>query len=123
MFSSTLTLHWSLLLSVLLWQPFAEELFFRGIIQGQLRRFVWGQRTLLKLSAANVVTSACFAAVHMINTQPIWALTIFIPSLLFGYFRDRFDSIYPSLLLHGLYNAMVVVGLLLNGNAVFSMAG
>lgn len=117
-FSSKLTFHWQLLLSVLIWQPFIEELLFRGIIQGQLFKFSWGQRSFFNLTAANIVTSVLFVGMHMIHTPPLWSLLIFIPSVLFGYFRDTYNSIYPSMVLHSAYNVMVAVGLLLTDNAL-----
>lgn len=112
-FSSNLTLHWKLLVSILIWQPLIEELLFRGIIQGQLSRQQWGQQALFKITAANIVTSILFVAVHMLNNPPIWSLTIFIPSLLYGYFRDRFNSVYPAMILHSAYNGTVILGLLI----------
>jgi len=110
-FSSTPVLHLKLLISVLIWQPLIEELLFRGIIQGQLSRQGWGQHALFNITIANVVTSVLFVALHMFNNSPVWSLTIFIPSLVYGYFRDRFNSVYPSMLLHSSYNAMVVLGI------------
>jgi len=112
-FSSTLTLHWTLLISVLIWQPLIEELLFRGIIQGQLSKRKWGQQSLLNITVANMVTSALFVAIHMLNTSPIWSLTIFIPSLLYGYFRDAFKSVYPAMILHSIYNFIVIIGLVI----------
>jgi len=38
--------------------------------------------------------------------QPFfWALAAFVPSMLFGYFRDRYACIYPALALHIVYNS------------------
>ena len=112
-FSSNLTLHWKLLLSVLIWQPLIEELLFRGIIQGQLSKSNWGQQARFRITAANIVTSVLFVALHMLNSSPIWSLTIFIPSILYGYFRDTFNSVYPAMLLHSVYNITVVIGLVI----------
>jgi membrane protease YdiL (CAAX protease family) len=41
---------------------------------------------------------------HFINHPPFWALAVFFPSLVFGYFRDRCDSVVPAITLHILYN-------------------
>jgi membrane protease YdiL (CAAX protease family) len=30
---------------------------------------------------------------------------VLFPSLIFGYFRDRYTSIYPCMVLHAFYNA------------------
>ncbi|MFC1588875.1 JDVT-CTERM system glutamic-type intramembrane protease [Pseudomonadota bacterium] len=112
-FKSESALQWPLLLSILLWQPFVEELLFRGLIQGQLSRYKYAQQLIFKLTVANIATSVLFVATHVIGTPAIWSLTVFFPSLLFGYFRDKYNSVYPSMILHSAYNSMVVIGLLL----------
>jgi membrane protease YdiL (CAAX protease family) len=96
---------WVVLASLLLWQPFVEELLFRGLIQGYLARTESGARTKAGISLANIATSCVFALVHLVHQPPAWALAVFFPSLLFGYFRDRTGSIWPSLLLHVIFNA------------------
>jgi membrane protease YdiL (CAAX protease family) len=118
-FASEQMFQWKLLISILLLQPFFEELLFRGIIQGQLSKYAWGQQAVFKITAANAVASILFVGMHMLNGPLIWSLTIFIPSLLFGYFRDTFNSVYPSMVLHCVYNAIVFHGLLIHGNLVF----
>ena len=96
--------QWGLLFSLILWQPFGEELLFRGIIQGQLYKTVWGQRTRLRVSTANLLTSLAFVALHLVYHPTLWAVAIFFPSLVFGYFRERHNSLYPAFALHSLYN-------------------
>ena len=96
--------QWGLLLSLILWQPFGEELLFRGIIQGQLHQLPWGQRRWLYISAANLLTSFAFVALHLVYHPSLWAVAIFFPSLVFGYFRERHQSLYPAFALHSLYN-------------------
>lgn len=109
---------WMQLLSLIIWQPFIEEVLFRGIIQGQLRKQDWGKRSWLSISSANAITSVLFVMIHMINSTPVFALTLLAPSLVFGYFRDYCNSIYPSIIIHSSYNAMVFVGLILHGNVI-----
>ena len=118
-FSSPLTLNWTLLVSVLIWQPFIEELLFRGVIQGQVSKYKWGQAKILHITSANIITSFLFVAIHLFNSPLLWSLAIFIPSLLYGYFKDMFNSVYPAIVLHGVYNALVIIALYINGNAVF----
>lgn len=96
--------QWGLLFSLILWQPFGEELLFRGIIQGQLHQLPWGQRRWLYISTANLLTSLAFAALHLVYHPSLWAVAIFFPSLVFGYFRERHHSLYSALALHSLYN-------------------
>lgn len=119
-FSSSIKFNWALLLSLIIWQPLIEEILFRGIIQGQFSKHDWGKHSWLKISTANMVTSTLFVAIHMFNSSPLFALTVFVPSLVFGYFREHCNSVYPSILLHSAYNAMVFAGLILNGNMIIA---
>jgi len=118
-YPSHVEFNWTQLLSLIIWQPLLEEVLFRGIIQGQLIKQDWAKRAWLGISNANVITSALFVAMHMINSPPLFALTVFAPSLVFGYFRDRCNSVYPCIIIHSSYNAMVFAGLILNGNMSF----
>jgi membrane protease YdiL (CAAX protease family) len=93
-----------LIFNLLLWYPVLEEILFRGILQGQLYKTKWGSSTLFNLSYANWVTSIIFASLHFIYHSPVWALLVVFPSLVFGYFRDIYNSIYPALALHLIYN-------------------
>ncbi len=96
---------WSLaFFSVTVWQPLMEELFFRGLIQGQLGRLAWGRHSFLGVTPANAVTSMLFMAAHWLTHPPLWAIAVLVPSLLFGAMRDRFRSLYPALVLHSFYN-------------------
>jgi uncharacterized protein len=85
-------------------QPLIEELIFRGVLQGELLRRVWGQRKWLGISAANAATSIAFTTLHFLSHPPLWAAGVLLPSLLFGYFRERHNSLYPPLCLHIYYN-------------------
>ncbi len=42
---------------------------------------------------------------HLAAQAPALAAATFCPSLVFGYFRDRYDSIAPGAALHVFYNA------------------
>jgi membrane protease YdiL (CAAX protease family) len=96
--------QWGLLFSLILWQPFVEELLFRGVVQGHLYQMRWGQRRLLYISTANLFTSLAFVCLHLFYHPTLWAGAIFFPSLVFGYFRERHQSLYPAIALHSLYN-------------------
>lgn len=93
-----------LLMSLVLWQPLVEELLFRGVLQGFLLGTTLGKSQRWGLSVANLVTSLAFVLVHFVNQPAIWAVGVFVPSLLFGLFRDRTGSIWPPLALHVLFN-------------------
>ncbi len=91
-------------LSCVLWQPVLEELIFRGFLQGELLRSRWGRRRLGGLSAANLTCSLAFAAAHLVHHAPGWALSVFVPSLLFGWLRERHAGVGAPIGLHVLYN-------------------
>ena len=93
--------------------PVLEEIAFRGALQGALwkTRFAgiaWGP-----ISAPNLLTSVVFVAAHFFWQVPYIAVSVFVPSLIFGYFRDRYRNIVPAVLLHVFYNTGFV--LLFNG--------
>jgi membrane protease YdiL (CAAX protease family) len=95
---------WLLLTSLVLWQPVVEEFLFRGVLQGLLLGTSAGSVSRWGLSVANLVTSLAFVLVHFVNQPAIWAIGVFVPSMLFGLFRDRTGSIWPPLVLHVLFN-------------------
>ena len=94
----------SMFAALVIWQPFWEELLFRGIIQGQLSKQPWGRRAFLRISNANIISSIAFAVTHIAYDPGLRSIMIFVPSLVFGYFRDRHNSIYSAYVLHGFYN-------------------
>lgn len=93
------------LASLILLQPLLEELLFRGLLQGWLRARPWGRRQRGGFTPANLVVTLLFTALHFISHPPLWAAGVLLPSLLYGYFRDRHDSVLPAIALHVFYNA------------------
>jgi len=91
--------------SVILWQPFVEELCFRGVLQGMLLERTKHQPVLRPLTLANLFTGTLFALAHLLTHTWLWALGIFWVSLLFGYARERTRSLYPAVFLHSYCNA------------------
>ena len=91
-------------LSVALWKPVFEELLFRGIVQGHLLQSMARQKTWFGLSISNFLTSLAFSLAHLANHSIWWSLLVFVPSLCFGFVRDRFGSVYPAIALHAFYN-------------------
>ena len=89
---------------LLLFYPVIEELAFRGVIQEFIasRTKQW---VFYPLSLANMLTSVLFVLIHFIHHPPLWAMMVFVPSLIFGYFKEQYGRIYPSILLHIFYNA------------------
>ncbi len=91
------------LLPVLVY-PVLEEIAFRGLLQETFFAQKWGQTSWSNFSVANLLTSILFVALHFFYHAPLWALSVLIPSLVFGYFRDQYRSVIPSVLLHIFYN-------------------
>ena len=97
-------------LSLILWYPLVEELAFRGLVQGSLAQRLPDTGHLLGLSTANLLTAVLFVAWHLVYRSDILAWLVFVPALVFGYFRERHDSLMPSVILHCLYNACLLPG-------------
>jgi len=91
---------------LVLFYPLIEELSFRGVIQGYLSQRNILDRQMIGLSMANILTSVLFVLMHFVHHPPVWALLVFFPSLVFGYFKDHFSSVIPSIILHSFYNLM-----------------
>jgi len=84
--------------------PVLEEIVFRGAAQGALWQTRLAAVALGPLSGPNLLTSVVFTSLHLILRPGWFMLGVFVPSLIFGYFRDRHQSIVPPIMLHVLYN-------------------
>lgn len=78
--------------------PIVEELLFRGLLQSMLRRYTghaWG---------AILLASVLFALVH----APYWHTmpALLVLSIVLGYNYERCGRLYPSILIHVLFNAV-----------------
>ena len=87
-----------------LFYPVLEEIVFRGLLQELAQEFI-SRRTFGPLSLANLLTSLVFTGFHFLNHAPLWAALVFFPSLVFGFFKDRYGTLTAPILLHGFYNA------------------
>jgi membrane protease YdiL (CAAX protease family) len=90
------------LLPVLIY-PILEEIVFRGLLQDEIKHHLHC-RQIGFFSCANLLTSMVFTALHFIHHPPLWALAVFIPSLIFGYFKDRTGRLGTPIALHIFYN-------------------
>ena len=92
-FTAELGYFW-LILGVCILTPILEELIFRGVVQGELRKAMpeW---------AAIVIQAVVFAAYHM---QPIQSSYVLLPGLLLGmaYYWSR--SIWVPIAMHCVFN-------------------
>ena len=93
----------TLVVSVVLF-PLIEEISFRGIVQGALLSRPLLRKSLWGITGANGIASAMFVGVHFVHHSPEWALMMFFPSLVFGYFRDKTSGVSTSVCLHMFYN-------------------
>lgn len=84
--------------------PVAEEMVFRGVLQGWLLGRPVGQRRLAGISGANWLTSLIFTGLHFFAHPPLAAASVMVPSLVFGHFRDRHASLASPIALHVFYN-------------------
>lgn len=83
-----------------------EEAFYRGYLQTSLERnlgrqvSIWGVR----FGPGLLLTSAIFAAGHLLTELSPGRLAVFFPSLVFGLLRARTGGIGASLLFHAMCN-------------------
>jgi membrane protease YdiL (CAAX protease family) len=90
--------------------PFAEELFFRGMVYPVMRR-------RFGAPAAIALNAAFFSLAHVI---PVLLPGLFVVGLLLAYLRERSGSIWPSVCLHALQNslAMISIAVALSSGAI-----
>ncbi len=76
--------------------PIVEEILFRGLLYPYLR-------TRMRVFVAVVLTAALFSVVHVF---PILLLPLFVAGLALTLVTERYDSIIPAIVLHGLFNGL-----------------
>jgi len=86
--------------------PIIEEITFRGWIQEYISKISIGKVEFFSISIANIITSIIFSLMHLIYHSYIWAFLVIFPSLIFGYFKEEFNSVIPAIILHSFYNYM-----------------
>jgi len=95
-----------LFLMLVVIRPVLEEMVFRGLLQSWLLESSWGQNKKYGISVANGLTSLVFAGLHVLGHPPWMAASVLLPSLVFGYFRERYQGwLIPAIGLHCFYNA------------------
>jgi membrane protease YdiL (CAAX protease family) len=104
---------WMVLLAAAIGAPIAEETLFRGLMYGILRSSPVG-----KIGAA-LVTSAVWASVHA--QYSVYGLgAIFLIGLYLAWVREKTASIVTPMLCHGVYNAGIVLALMLAPDGAFA---
>lgn len=84
--------------------PMLEEWIFRGLLQGTLFGYRQLRAGVGGITLANLAVSLVFTSLHFINHPPLAAAAVLIPSLVFGYFRDRYGNLVAPIWLHVFYN-------------------
>lgn len=87
-----------------------EEFFYRGYLQTRLRD-AWPQGRMLfgaRLGRAFWVTAVLFALGHLAIFE-VWRLGVFFPALLFGWMRERSNSVVGAALFHASANLLIKV--------------
>lgn len=87
-----------------------EEFFYRGYIQTRLRD-AWPKGRMFfggRLGKAFWVTAILFALGHLAIFQ-VWRLGVFFPALLFGWMRERSNSVVGGALFHAASNLLIKV--------------
>jgi membrane protease YdiL (CAAX protease family) len=92
------------ILAAVVLAPLAEEIFFRGLMQSMFRRY------LLKPWMAIIITSIFFSAMHFADPKSLPAL--FALSLALGYNYERTGRLYCPILIHMLFNAVMITNAL-----------
>ena len=103
----SVTVQWpkeAIMLILLL--PLIEELAFRGYLQGRLAASAVQRFCIYGISGQNLITTAVFSSFHLLSHSILWSLAVIIPSLIFGFFRDKYQSVIPAVMLHAYYNGM-----------------
>lgn len=90
---------WSIFLLISIAPAVLEEIAFRGVIQSSLER-------MLNARDAWLIQAALFSVLHL---HPLIFPSHFLMGLCFGYMRRRSRSVYPGMLLHACWNALVVL--------------
>jgi membrane protease YdiL (CAAX protease family) len=90
------------LITLVLVIPVIEEILFRGILQPRIG-IIYKQK-IMKMSLANLITSSIFTLLHLFTEPTLLALSTFFPSLIFGFVRERYKRLLPSIILHSSYN-------------------
>jgi len=87
-----------------------EEFFYRGYFQQRLKlRFGPGAPVAgIRAGRAFLLAQVLFALGHLVEPYP-WRLAVFFPALLFGWLREKTDSLPAGILYHASCNLTVMV--------------
>ena len=86
-----------------------EEIFYRGFIQTRLQKR-WGSGISIwggQIGLGVIFTSVLFALGHFVIAFNPNRLIVFFPSLLFGWMKNRWDTVGSVAVFHGLCNVLL----------------
>jgi uncharacterized protein len=92
--------------TALLVKALIEEAAFRWGLQNMLSGIFRGRMVIGPLSLANLTASLAFSGLHFVHQPPLWAASVFIPSLIFGWVWDRHRSLLACSAVHFFYNLL-----------------
>jgi membrane protease YdiL (CAAX protease family) len=92
-----------MILTLLVFAPIAEELFFRGVVLEFLLR------KNVRAWVGNIAVSIVFAVAHVLIRQEPTAALVFFPSLVLGWLYTRHRKVMPVIIVHAAYNAVVLI--------------
>jgi len=90
----------------------AEEIFFRGYVQGNTTRWLQQATRLPRLAPARIaifVSAGCFALAHVVVQGQITAALTFVPGLILAWLFLRTGSLLAPILFHGVANVSYAV--------------
>ena len=111
------------IIGVVIAPALAEEILFRGVILGRLKK-------VMPVWSAVIVSSLAFALVH---GNPLWIAYTFVMGLLVAMIDVKYDSIVPGMIMHFMFNLygclaatlmlplIVYIGYILIGAGIFVM--
>ena len=85
----------------------AEELFFRGYLQGNilmLTKTAIPRRPVLQQWTTVLIASACFALAHILIQGTIISALTFLPGIVFGWLYIKTGSLLAPIVFHGVAN-------------------
>lgn len=91
------------MVSLILFAPLFEELLCRGVVLGSLRE-------RYGVTTAWLLSSLFFGVLHL---QPVQVVSATVVGLILGYVRLATDSLWPSMILHALNNAVAYLLMIL----------
>ena len=67
---------------LIVFYPVVEDFAFRGVIQEYIATKTKQYPSLFYFTIANIVTSLLFVAMHFVHHTPLWAMLVFVPSVI-----------------------------------------